>query len=748
MGILSSIVGAFFSRRPGNEPVTETPPPDVMPALRLIEQGNYDKACDLLADMAALHPHSIDVLHNLGAALMLSSRYDDALTWLDKAIELEPKCWPALINAATIRLQLGENEKAVNNFRKCGPAQEIPVDAALVFARCLLANNQFSETLALLKPRTHLLLAHPDYWQYVGIAYRRIGLPNESIAAFRQAGKLQGYPTCSNAEFDLAVADHGWFGEAHALLSRVRSSGLTPKHILISHARVLELLGYHDAAKEVYRRILEESEDDAVSLTNLGNLLKREENFSEAERCYRSGLSAAPRSDVLHKNLANLLGRTLRGQEALQEVARSVSLSPRNPQYFSDLLFAQQYSNDLSLDDHRRASETWGKRFGPATPESLMPLITESHRPLRLGLISSSFRQHPVGFLALPGLEALSNQDFAIYCYANQVDSDSFTERFKNISARWKRVAHLSDKQLERVVKEDQIDILVEMSGHAAGHRLSVVAQRLAPVQVKWVGGQFNTLGIESMDYFLSDPIETPARFDNAFVEKVQRLPLVYACYGPPPNAPPVSPLPAVEHGSVTFGSLNKAQKLTPETIELWSKCLTAAPNSRLLLKGDSFGHQRTCDYAKSLFEAHGIERDRIELRGFTAHPELLETYNEIDIALDPTPYSGCLTTCEALYMGVPVVTLIGTTFAGRHSASFLTAVGLEDWIAEDSSAYVSILKAKCADLESLALLRDSLRDQMAKSPLCDKDQFGKDLGQALKKMWRNRVAEISGAST
>ncbi len=348
--------------------------------------------------------------------------------------------------------------------------------------------------------------------------------------------------------------------------------------------------------------------------------------------------------------------------------------------------------------------------------------------------------------MALPGLEKLDRDRFSIVCYANQLDSDSYTDRFRSISDRWRPIAHLSDAEVESLILNDRIDILLELSGHAAGNRLPVVAKRVAPVQVKWVGGQFNTTGIKAIDFFLSDEIESPPDDDIRYVEEIVRLPEVYACYDPPADTPPVSPLPALENGHVTFGSLNKANKLNRETVALWARCLKEIPLSRLVLKSDSFDHEGTVQKTMSLFAQHGISEDRIECQGFTPHPDLFSTYHDIDIALDPHPYSGCLTTCEALWMGLPVVTLPGPTFAGRHSASFLRAVGLTDWIASDQEEYVCLVTKTSKDLESLSILRDGLRERMAKSPLCDTEKFSARLTDALFAMWDRKQRQFVSA--
>jgi predicted O-linked N-acetylglucosamine transferase (SPINDLY family) len=247
-------------------------------------------------------------------------------------------------------------------------------------------------------------------------------------------------------------------------------------------------------------------------------------------------------------------------------------------------------------------------------------------------------------------------------------------------------------------------------------------------------------MGIKVIDYFLSDNIESPPEHDALYTEKIHRLPRVYACYEPPVDAPNVSHLPALQNGYVTFGCLNKSNKIGDASISLWSKCLALTADSRLILQGEVYTDENIADRVRSMFAAHGIAPQRIECRSFAPHPDLFLTYNDIDIALDPHPYSGCLTTCESLWMGVPVATLPGPTFAGRHSASFLTAVGLEDWIADSEQSFIDLIEQRSNNLEALAKLRNDLRERMTSSPLCDAEQFGQDLGQALKDMWKEKI--------
>ena len=373
-----------------------------------------------------------------------------------------------------------------------------------------------------------------------------------------------------------------------------------PTECLTALARVAEVFGDTSFGMKAYSSILAKSPQHVEALTNLGNLQKKHGALSEAEKSYKAGLAINPRSAILHRNLSDLLARTLRNEEAIKEMEHCITLAPDNPHFMSDLIFAQHYSSRFTAENLAHSARLWGQRFGDHEKIERKATGDVNKRQLRIGLLSGSFRQHPVGFLALPGLEKLDPERFSIFCYANQLDSDAFTERFKSLSDRWRPVAYLSDAQLELLILNDRIDILIEMSGHAAGNRLPVVAKRVAPVQVKWVGGQFNTTGIEAMDFFLSDEVETPSDDDKRYVEEIIRLPGVYASYDPPENAPRVSSLPAAKTGHVTFGSLNKVNKLNGETIALWSRCLKGIPDSRLILKGDSFDHAETVQKTKS----------------------------------------------------------------------------------------------------------------------------------------------------
>lgn len=354
---------------------------------------------------------------------------------------------------------------------------------------------------------------------------------------------------------------------------------------------------------------------------------------------------------------------------------------------------------------------------------------------LRVGLMSGRFSRHAVGFLTLAGLEHVDSAKAEFILYANRSPEDDYSARYRTIASAWHDISDLSDDGAADLIHSHNLDILIDMAGHSDGGRTGVIARKPVAVQAKWAGGQHGTTGIKALDYFITDMVETPLDHDRYFFEKPIRLPNAYACYSPVPDAPDISPLPAVSNGFVTFGCFNNIAKLTDRTISTWAEILDAVPNSKLILKHLALSERETCDRITDQFRALNISADRIEMRTPTDQRTHLQSYADIDIALDPFPWSGCVTTCESLWMGIPVLTLPGVAFCHRHSASFLSAVGLEDWICTDTEDYVQKAVAKARDSHNLTQLRNGLREKVSESPLCDAETFAMDFEALLLEM-------------
>ncbi|HEY5293724.1 MAG TPA: peptide-binding protein, partial [Burkholderiales bacterium] len=360
----------------------------------------------------------------------------------------------------------------------------------------------------------------------------------------------------------------------------------------------------------------------------------------------------------------------------------------------------------------------------------------DAERPLRIGYVSPDLRRHPVSAIFAPILAAHDRSRVEVTCYYNYSGEDVVTLRLKSLAARWRSVAGIDDDALCRQIRADRIDILVDLAGHTMHNRLLAFARKPAPIQVSWLG-YFNTTGLATMDYFVSDPWSSPAGQERYYVESLLRLPHTRFCYEPPEYMPEVSPLPAQTNGHVTFGCLNNLAKLNDKVLALWAEVLRAIPAATLLIQAAALDDAPNRVRFGKLCERHGIEPARLALRGFVPIERSSASYAEIDIALDPFPFSGGMTSLEALWMGVPVITLAGETIACRQSASMLMNLGLPELIAENAEQYVANALRIARDLPRLTELRAGLRARFAASPLMDYAGFTRSLEAAYRDMWR-----------
>ena len=357
-----------------------------------------------------------------------------------------------------------------------------------------------------------------------------------------------------------------------------------------------------------------------------------------------------------------------------------------------------------------------------------------------MGFVSPDLGWHPVGHLLVRVLENLNQGPCETICYSDRIVKDELTHRFQAAATRWRDVAGMSDQRLAEQIREDRIDVLFDLAGHTACNRLLVFARKPAPIQITWLGYE-GTTGLEAMDYLLADRYVAPEGSESHFSERVLRMPENYVCYDPAATAPAVGDLPALRQGHVTFGSFNNLAKINRGVLVVWARILGRLPESRLLLKYTGFSDEQVRRRILEPFSAAGVSSERVALLPFSLYPEYMATYNKVDIALDPFPFSGSATTCDALWMGVPVITCPGETFASRHGLSHLSGVGLTETIAQDLDEYVELAVALAADLPRLAMLRAGLRERMAASPLCDGKRFAGNLLALLREIWENLKA-------
>jgi len=506
-------------------------------------------------------------------------------------------------------------------------------------------------------------------------------------------------------------------------------------------------------AVDALRRAVALAPPDAPNLatltSNYAAALTRVHRYREA--CEVLTETLAQHGDRLYPlcNLANAL-ICLGQQEAGVALARHACVvEPELHAPRSALASALAYHPDVTGKAMLEAARAAAANAAPAgvPPWRPRPTTGSPSRRLRVGLMSATLKTHPVGWLTLAGLEALDPREFALVCLAQPESADPMQRRFRAAAAEWHVVDTLPAADRVLLLRTLELDILIELGGYGDLSMMGAAAARVAPVQVKWVGMQSHSTGVAAIDWMLTDRWETPEHLASLYSERLLTLPDGYVCYAPPPHAPEVAVLPALARGGVTFGCFNNLAKITPRVVAAWAAILRDLPQARLVLKTHQFDDRLTARGMTEAFAAHGVAAARIVLRGASPHQALLAEYADIDIVLDPFPYSGGLTSCEALWMGVPIVTMPGETFASRHSTSHMSNLGLADWVAPDLAAYHAMALRRAADLPALAALRVGLRARMRASPLCDATRFGAGLGAALRHAWHDHCAafELAG---
>jgi predicted O-linked N-acetylglucosamine transferase (SPINDLY family) len=421
-----------------------------------------------------------------------------------------------------------------------------------------------------------------------------------------------------------------------------------------------------------------------------------------------------------------------------------MELKPDLPKYFSNLLLTMNYNPRYDASEIFIRHTEFAKHFElPFQSSSVrFPNVKDVHRPLRVGYVSPDFKGHSVAFFIEPVLAAHSKNRFEVFCFSDVPQEDEVTKHIRSSADHWRDISRMTDSEADEIIRKDKIDILVDLAGHTAYNRLLLFARKPAPVQVSWIGYPATT-GLSAMDYKIVDSYtDPPGMTEQYYTEKLLRMPECFLCYRPDEESPEVGPLPSQSAGHVTFGSCNNFAKVTPEMMELWGKILEGVPGSRLLLKAKSLSDRSTREYVKDLFQGKGISGDRLELLGW--EPSVrghLETYHRIDIGLDTFPYHGTTTTCEALWMGVPVVTLAGKTHVSRVGVSLLSNAGLPELVAHTGDEYMDIAINLAKDTNRLRELRDRLRTMMTDSPLTDAGRFTGHLEKAYRDIWEKWCA-------
>lgn len=633
--------------------------------------------------------------------------------------------------------QAGRLQEAEDLYRRILAAQSGHGGAVHYLGVLALQTGHPDDAIALIRQAIALWPDYPEARSNLGKALHDMGRFEEAIAASREAVSLQ--PNFPEALINLGNALRYAGNSTEAIAAYRQAIALRPDdpEVYINLGNALQDTREFDEATAAYRRALALRPDYAEAHSNLGSALQHTGCLDEAIAAFRQALALRPNYPEVHSNLGNALQDQGSLDEAIAEHRRALALRPDFPEAHSNLVYSLEFHPGYDAPAIHAEARRWDEQH--ARP---LKHLIQSHcnsrdpaRKLRIGYVSPDFRQHAT---AVGGsISLLANHDhrmFAVYCYSGVVHPDSVTDRIRGHADVWRNTVGLSDQQLADLVREDQIDILVDLTMHMAGSRLPVFARKPAPIQVTWQAYP-STTGVSMIDYRLTDPfLDPPGQHDAFYTEESVRLPDSFWCYDPLVEVLPVNDLPAMKNGHLTLGCLNTFSKNSADVLALWARVMQAVPGSRLLLLAP-FGHAR--ERVANKLREHGIAGERIEFTGRLPRMDYLNLLNSIDLGLNPFPYNGHVTSLDAFWMGVPTVTLVGERAAGRAGWSQLCNLGLEELAARTPEQYVEIVAGLAGDLDRLAELRRTLRERMQASPLMDAPRFARNVEAAYRAMWR-----------
>lgn len=673
--------------------------------MSLHQQGRLPEAELVYREVLKHHPRNPAALHLLGLLAYQAGKFQEAVRLIRAALLVDPAEAAAWSN--------------------CGEA--------------LRALHQFTEAEICYREAVTRAPENASFWSNLSIALHALDRIAEAEAALRRALLLQ--PTNTKAWCNLGniLRIKGRFAEAGDAFKQALTLQPDMPEAWNSLGALLRKQNRLTEAEGCYRKAIQINPRFAEAYSNLGACLKDTGRLTEAESLYRHSLALAPHIAESHSGLASVLREKGLPEEACKGYREAFRLSPENPRYLSNLLFTEAAvasSPSQEAFDHAR---TWGNTVTRA-PLHAGPVVAVVGRSLRIGYVSADFKHHAVARFVESLFASHDRKRVEVFAYSNVPHPDETTEAIKGKVDHWHSVTELSNADAARLIHGHGLDLLIDLSGHTRDSRLAILGHKPAPVQATYLG-YFASTGLSTVDYWITDETLHPTDTREFAVEQFWRLPRCWIAYGPPADSPDVG----ISSGKVlTFGSYNHLAKVGTATLDLWSAVLLAIPQARLLLKTRHLADPGAQEHVRTAFRARGIAADRLSFAGHTAGLAAhLRGYHDVDIALDPHPYNGGTTTCDALWMGVPVLTMTGSIMAARMSTSMLRSVGLQQWITGSPDEFVARAIAHAAAWQALSPVdklerRRALRAQAASSPLFD----SRDLARALESAYAGMIAQ------
>jgi predicted O-linked N-acetylglucosamine transferase (SPINDLY family) len=710
------------------------------------EQRRQEQAAECYRTALIIDPNIAEAHNNLGNSLQALGNLEPALACYQAALSIRPDYPDALSNKGATLQGLGRSGEALACFQ-----QALKLDPRFIQARGNLANllaeqNQQSEAILAFK---EILADSPgsfETWNNLGNCYQQLGHHAEAAAAYGEALRRNpGYFLVHN-NIGNSLRKQGRYEEAIASYQTALRADPCFVEAMNNLGVALQDKGNLLDAVPWFEKALSIKPLYADPLINLANNWRDRGRPEEAIRCLRRALELAPANPHVWNNLGCALGDQGMVSEAIECYRKTLVLAPRNHLAYSNLLLNLHYTAAATREEVFEAHLDFARKYenAGANRDQQYSNSVDLDRPLRIGYVSADFRRHSVAFFLEPVLEKHNSDQCVAYLYADVARPDATTENFRKLANnRWRDIRGINASDFQQRVKADQIDILVDLGGHTANTRLLDFSTRPAPVQVSWLGYP-DTTGLSSIDYRLTDALADPiGEADSYHTERLCRMEDGFLCFRPPADSSPIGELPCLKGEPLTFGSFNNCAKISAECMASWAEILKRVPGSRIAIKNKALSEQEARERLVSDFTRLGIPQHRIYMSGLVESLKgHLETYGIIDVALDTSPYHGTTTTCEALWMGVPVVSLIGSSHVSRVGLSLLNSIGARELSAATREEYIGIAVRLASDREALSLLRSGLRDRMRLSPLMDETGFTRRLEAVFRTIWQKWCAK------
>ncbi|MBF0368915.1 MAG: tetratricopeptide repeat protein [Magnetococcales bacterium] len=757
---------------------TLTLPEAINLALGHQKSGRLQQAETIYRQILQASPNHPDANHLLGILSQQTGHHEMAVSLISKAIQVRPNVPNLHLNLGNALVSTGKLEQAVNSFEQAIFLKPDYLEAHVNLGSTWQQLNKHPQAIESLQNALHLHPDLPELHLALGRSLQETGQLEEATACFNRSLALNPKDIKALLHLGMVLAKNAKNQEAKTCFQQILTLEPNIPQAHFNLGNIFQKEGDHTQAADCFQSALALRPNHAETHYNLGKLFLLQNNYKKAIPCFRKALTLKPGIPDILNNLGIALWETGMLSDSVTHFKHALSLDPDHTQALHNLgralascgqpeqaiicyqkgherqpnsakhhnyyLFMLNY---LHIDNPTKIIDShtkWDRIHGKVGREKIFShdlAGRETKNRLRIGYVSPDFRTHAVSYFIEPILQNHDRNRFEIFAYAEVPKPDATTYKLQSRVDTWRSTVGLSNEQLARTIYEDQIDILVDLAGHSADNRLVAFTYKPAPIQATYLG-YFATTGLKNMDYWITDTAIHPHDDMQWASETLHRLPRCYMCYQPRAGLPKPVQSPRKD-GNVVFGSFNNMSKITPKILDAWSQILLRVNGSRLLMKSNDFSDPHLTKKMLENFTRHGVKPERIRIVAkVPTYNDHMGMYSEIDIALDTFPYTGATTTADTLWMGVPVVTLAGNHFVERMSLSLLSAVGHPEWCAENLEAYMALAVEMAAQGPRSSEERQTLRQQMAASPLCDPQDMTRSLEEAYEEMWRIKTAK------